>query len=197
MTDGFTCDSILCLRFVDSRRPLGYTYKGVLGFAESGGLVMFKIGDRIAYPVHGAGVIEAIEERNILGEDRRYYVMRMPLNDMKVMIPLENVEEIGVRPIISFEELSRVFAVLSADVTKMPQNWNRRYRANMDRIKSGDIYEVAEVVRNLVLRDREKSLSTGERKILNNARQILLSEIILAGNLPESEATDMIDNVIK
>jgi len=158
---------------------------------------MFKIGDRIAYPVHGAGVIEAIEERNILGEDRRYYVMRMPLNDMKVMIPLENVDEIGVRPIISFEELSRVFAVLSADVTKMPQNWNRRYRANMDRIKSGDIYEVAEVVRNLVLRDREKSLSTGERKILNNARQILLSEIILAGNLPENEATDMIDNVIK
>jgi CarD family transcriptional regulator len=158
---------------------------------------MFKIGDRIAYPVHGAGVIEAIEERNILGEDRRYYVMRMPLNDMKVMIPLENVDEIGVRHIISYEELSRVFAVLSADVTKMPQNWNRRYRANMDRIKSGDIYEVAEVVRNLVLRDREKSLSTGERKILNNARQILLSEIILVGDLKESEAIDMIDGVIK
>ncbi|MEN1762180.1 MULTISPECIES: CarD family transcriptional regulator [Anoxynatronum] len=158
---------------------------------------MFKIGDRIAYPVHGAGVIEAIEERNILGENRRYYVMRMPLNDMKVMIPMENVDEIGVRPIISFEDLSHVFAVLSADVTKMPQNWNRRYRANMDRIKSGDIFEVAEVVRNLVLRDREKSLSTGERKILNNARQILISEIILAGNLPETEATSMIENVIK
>lgn len=158
---------------------------------------MFKIGDRIAYPVHGAGVIEAIEERNILGENRQYYVMRMPLNDMKVMIPLDSVEHIGVRPIISMEELSRVFAVLSADVTKMPQNWNRRYRANMDRIKSGDIYEVAEVVRNLVLRDREKSLSTGERKILNNARQILISEIILVGDLPENEAVDMIDNVIK
>ena len=166
-------------------------------FRTSGGLAVFKIGDRIAYPVHGAGVIEAIEERNILGQDRQYYVMRMPLNDMKVMIPLDSIAEIGVRPIIGVEELSRVFSVLSADVTKMPQNWNRRYRANMDRIKSGDIYEVAEVVRNLVLRDREKSLSTGERKILNNARQILLSEIILAGNLQESEVFDMIDNVIK
>jgi CarD family transcriptional regulator len=162
-----------------------------------GGLAMFNIGDRIAYPVHGAGVIEAIEEQTILGEIRKYYVMRMPLNDMKVMIPMENVAEIGVRPIISLEDVGRVFSVLSADVTKMPQNWNRRYRANMDHIKSGDIFEVAEVVRNLMLRDREKSLSTGERKILNNARQILLSEIILAGNLQEVEVNDMIENVIK
>ena len=144
-----------------------------------------------------AGVIEAIEEQTILGEIRKYYVMRMPLNDMKVMIPMENVAEIGVRPIISLEDVGRVFSVLSADVTKMPQNWNRRYRANMDHIKSGDIFEVAEVVRNLMLRDREKSLSTGERKILNNARQILLSEIILAGNLQEVEVNNMIENVIK
>lgn len=158
---------------------------------------MYSIGDKIAYPVHGAGIIEAIEEKKILGELKRYYVMRMPLNDMQVMIPMENLEQIGVRPIISIEEIGHVFAILSADVTKMPQNWNHRYRANMDRIKSGDIFEVAGVVRNLVLRDREKSLSTGERKILNNARQILISEIILAGDMDEAKAVDMIEQVIK
>lgn len=158
---------------------------------------MYNIGDKISYPVHGAGIIEAIEEKEILGKSRKYYIMRIPLNNMKVMIPLDNVEDIGVRPVIGLEEVEQVIAVLAADVTKMPQNWNRRYRANMDRIKSGDIYEVAEVVRNLTLRDREKALSTGERKILNNARQILLSEIILAANMDENEAVELIEKVVK
>ncbi|AOY75134.1 CarD family transcriptional regulator [Clostridium formicaceticum] len=158
---------------------------------------MFNIGDKIAYPIHGAGIIEAIEEREILGKSRKYYIMRMPLNNMKVMIPLDNVEDIGIRPVINLKEVEQVMAVLASDVTKMPQNWNRRYRANMDRIKSGDIYEVAEVVRNLMLRDREKALSTGERKILNNARQILLSELILAADMEEAEVVQLIDKVVK
>ncbi|SNS38442.1 transcriptional regulator, CarD family [Anaerovirgula multivorans] len=158
---------------------------------------MYNIGDKISYPVHGAGIIEAIEEKEILGKSRKYYIMRIPLNNMKVMIPLDNVEDIGVRPVIGLKEVEQVIAVLAADVTKMPQNWNRRYRANMDRIKSGDIYEVAEVVRNLTLRDREKALSTGERKILNNARQILLSEIILAADMDENEAVELIEKVVK
>lgn len=158
---------------------------------------MYSIGDKISYPVHGAGVIEAIEEKEILGESRKYYIMRIPLNNMKVMIPLDNVEEIGVRPVISLKEVEEVIAVLESDVTKMPQNWNRRYRANMDRIKGGDIYEVAEVVRNLILRDREKALSTGERKILNNAKQILLSEIILAADMLEDEAIELIEKAVK
>ncbi|SDL27175.1 CarD family transcriptional regulator [Natronincola ferrireducens] len=158
---------------------------------------MFNIGDKISYPVHGAGVIEAIEEKEILGKSRKYYIMRIPLNNMKVMIPLDNVEDIGIRPVIGTKEVEQVIAVLAADVTKMPQNWNRRYRANMDRIKSGDIYEIAEVVRNLILRDREKALSTGERKILNNAKQILLSEIILASNMSEEEVTKLIEEVVK
>lgn len=157
---------------------------------------MFNIGDKIVYPMHGAGVIEAIEEKEILGRRRKYYIMRMPLDDMKVMIPLDNVDEIGIRQVIPNEEIESVLAVLAADVTKMPKNWNRRYRANMDRIKSGDIYEVAEVVRNLLLRDREKSLSTGERKILNNAKQILLSEIILAGDMSEDEVIQLIEKAI-
>lgn len=158
---------------------------------------MYNIGDKISYPVHGAGIIEAIEEKEILGEFRKYYIMRIPLNNMKVMIPLDNVESIGVRPVISLQEVEQIIAVLESDVTKMPQNWNRRYRVNMDRIKSGDIYEVAAVVRNLTLRDREKALSTGERKILNNARQILLSEIILAADILEEEATELIEKAVK
>ncbi len=157
---------------------------------------MYNIGDKISYPVHGAGIIESIEEKEILGESRKYYIMRIPLNNMKVMIPLDNVENIGIRPVISQQEVEQIIAVLEADVTKMPQNWNRRYRVNMDRIKSGDIYEVAGVVRNLTLRDQEKALSTGERKILNNARQILLSEIILAADILEEEAIELIEKAV-
>ncbi len=158
---------------------------------------MFSIGDKIVYPMHGAGVIEAIEEREILGTRRKYYIMRIPLDDMKVMIPMDNIEGIGIRQVISKEEVESVMAVLEANETRMPQNWNRRYRANIDRIKTGDIFEVAEVVRNLVLRDREKSLSTGERKILNNARQILVSEIILAAELSEEQVNGMVEDAIK
>ncbi|MDR5659914.1 CarD family transcriptional regulator [Serpentinicella sp. ANB-PHB4] len=158
---------------------------------------MFNIGDKIAYPVHGAGVIEAIEEREILGEIKKYYVMKMPLSNMKVMIPLDNMEEVGIRPVVTQQEVDDIFAILAADETKMPLNWNRRYRANMDTIKSGNIYEVAEVVRNLTLRDREKALSTGEKKILNNAKQILLSEIILVSNINEDRALDLIEESVK
>ncbi|WP_026478129.1 CarD family transcriptional regulator [Alkaliphilus transvaalensis] len=157
---------------------------------------MYNIGDRIVYPMHGAGIIEAIEEKEILGTTRKYYILRIPLDDMKVMIPIDSIDGVGIRPVITKEEVENVIGVLEANETKMPQNWNRRYRANMDRIKSGDIFEVAEVVRNLVLRDREKALSTGERKILNNARQILMSEIILAGDLSAEEVAVLIEESI-
>ncbi|MCT4606250.1 MAG: CarD family transcriptional regulator [Marinisporobacter sp.] len=158
---------------------------------------MFNIGDRVVYPMHGAGIIEAIEEKEILGKKRKYYIMKMPLGEMKVMIPLDNVEDIGLREIISLKEVDQVLAVLSDDISKMPKNWNRRYRANMDKIKSGDIYEVAMVVRNLTLRDREKGLSTGERKMLANAKQILISEIVLARGIEEKVAEDLIDTAIQ
>jgi len=158
---------------------------------------MFNIGDKIVYPIHGAGVIEAIEEKEILGVRRKYYIMRMPLDEMKVMIPLDTIEGIGIRQVIGADEVEGVFAVLEANETKMPQNWNRRYRANMDRLKTGDIFEVAEVVRNLTLRDREKTLSTGEKKILSNARQILLSELILATELSDAEIMEKVEELIK
>ncbi|MFZ5966823.1 MAG: CarD family transcriptional regulator [Bacillota bacterium] len=157
---------------------------------------MFNIGDKVVYPMHGAGIIEAIEEKEILGKKRKYYIMKMPLGDMKVMIPLESVEDIGLREIISLEEVDQVIAVLTNDMTKMPHNWNRRYRANMDKIKSGDIYEVASVVRNLMLREKEKGLSTGERKMLSNAKQILISELVLAKGMIEKEAEALINETI-
>lgn len=158
---------------------------------------MFSIGDKVVYPMHGAGIIESIEEKEILGKKRKYYIMKMPLGDMKVMIPLDNVEDIGLREIISLTEVEQVMAVLNDDISKMHMNWNRRYRANMDRIKSGDIYEVAAVVRNLMLRDKDKGLSTGERKMLGNAKQILVSELVLARGIDEKSAEDLINTAVQ
>jgi CarD family transcriptional regulator len=147
--------------------------------------------------MHGAGIIEAIEEREILGKRKTYYIMRLPLGDMKVMIPTDNVEEIGIRDIIDQKEVKRVIEVLKNDKSKMSSNWNRRYRANMQKIKSGNIFEVAEVVRNLQLRDIEKGLSTGERKILSNAKQILISELVLADNIEEEKAKELIEELFE
>jgi len=156
---------------------------------------MFRVGDKVVYPMHGAGIIEAIEEKEILGEKKRYYVMRLPMGDMKVMIPVGNVDVVGLREVIGEEEVDKVFEVLKSKKTKMSGNWNRRYRANLEKIKSGDIYEVAEVVRNLSLREKEKGLSTGERKMLESAKQILLSEIVLAKGMEEGQASLILDEV--
>lgn len=158
---------------------------------------MFNIGDKIVYPMHGAGIIEEIEEKEILGEKRKYYIMKMPIGDMKVMIPVDNVEEIGIREVINQEELDEVLTILQGDKTKMPQNWNRRYRVNMEKIKSGDIFEIAAVVRNLMLRDEEKGLSTGERKMLNSAKQMLISEIVLVSDADEERIETLIDDAVK
>lgn len=122
--------------------------------------------------------------------------MKMPIGDMKVMVPVDNVEDIGIREIVENDDIDRVFAVLSGNQTKMPQNWNRRYRINMDKIKSGNIFEIASVVRNLMIRDREKGLSTGERKMLNSAKQMLVSEIVLAKEIEQEETEKLIDEAI-
>ena len=156
---------------------------------------MFNVGDKVVYPMHGAGVIEAIEEQEVLGETRKYYIMRMPIGDMKVMIPLNNVSEIGLRQVINEEGVQRVLDILHDRESTMSQNWNHRYRNNLEKIKSGNIYEVAEVVRNLILREQEKGLSTGERKMLENARQILISELVLARGTEEEKIELMLDAV--
>ncbi len=157
---------------------------------------MFNVGDKIVYPMHGAGVIESIEEREILGQKQNYYVMKMPVGDMKVMIPTHNIEDIGIREVISGCDVDKVFAILGDQNLNVNSNWNKRYRENMVKIKSGNIFEVADVVRSLMLRDREKGLSTGERKMLNSARQILISELVLAKGTDQLEIESIISDYI-
>ncbi len=157
---------------------------------------MFNIGDKVVYPMHGAGTIEGVEEREILGKVHRYYVLRLPIGDMKVMIPVDNTKEIGLRDVIGPEEADRVMLVLKQECTEMSTNWNRRYRSNLEKIKSGDIYEVADVVRNLSNREREKGLSTGERKMLDSAKEILVSELILAKNWDRETTMSVLEDVL-
>ena len=156
---------------------------------------MSNVGDKIVYPMHGAGTIDAIEEKNILGENQSYYVIKMP-GEVKVMVPTAKAEEIGVRSIIDKSSAEKVFRVLESDETEMSMNWNKRYRDNMDKMKSGDIYKVADVVRNLSLKQKEKGLSTGEKKMLNNAKQILVSELVLTEHATQDEIEQMVDSKI-
>lgn len=156
---------------------------------------MFQVGDKVVYPMHGAGIIEAIEERVVLGKEKRYYILRIPFGDMQIMVPTDVAGDV-LREVIDQEGVNRVFDILRSDQTKMSTNWNRRYRANLEKIKTGDIYEVADVVRNLAERDRDKGLSTGERKMLENARQILLSELVLAQGMDHSTAANQLDAIL-
>ena len=134
---------------------------------------MFNVGDEVVYPMHGAGKIVSIEERAILDERQSYYIIKMP-GEVKVMVPTAKAEEVGVRNIIDEESAQKVMKVLGADSTEMSMNWNKRYRENMDKMKTGDIFEVADIVRNLSFKQKEKGLSTGEKKMLLNAKQILM-----------------------
>ncbi|MCX7781400.1 MAG: CarD family transcriptional regulator [Negativicutes bacterium] len=140
---------------------------------------MLAVGDRVVYPSYGAGVIEAIEEHTVLGERHNYYVLTIPYGGMKVMIPLEKVESVGLREVITEVDIPRVVEILRTPPSQYNVSWNRRFHLNMAKVKSGSIFEVAEVVRNLTLQDRVKRLSTGERRLLETARQILISELVL------------------
>lgn len=156
---------------------------------------MFNIGDKVVYPMHGAGIIEGIEEKDVLGEKQNYYIIKMP-GEVKVMVPTAKAADVGVRDIIDSNTASKVFKVLETNSTEMSMNWNKRYRDNMEKIKSGDIYEVADVVRNLSFKQKEKGLSTGEKKMLLNAKQILVSELTLAENSKKEEIEDMVNSKI-
>ena len=156
---------------------------------------MFNIGDKVVYPMHGAGVIQDIEEKNILGEKTAYYIIKMP-GEVKVMVPTAKAEQIGMRNIIDGETASKVFQVVETDATELSLNWNKRYRDNMEKMKSGDIYEVADVVRNLSFKQKERGLSTGEKKMLLNAKQILVSELTLAENAQKEAIEELVDSKI-
>ena len=141
---------------------------------------MFQKGDKIVHPMHGAGIVEGIVERKINGVVRTYYSLKLPVLAMVVMVPTEGSEEIGLRPVIGREEAEQVLEALPGIEAAMTSNWNRRYRENMERMKSGNLFEVARVVKGLTQRDNKRGLSTGERKMLHSAKQILISELVLS-----------------
>ena len=157
---------------------------------------MFQIGDKVVHPMHGAGIVDSIVQKKVNGVMREYYVLKLPVRAMVVMVPTENCEEIGVRPIVDREQADRVLAAIPDIQVEMTQNWNRRYRENMERIKSGDLFEVARVVKGLMLRDVQKGLSTGERKMLHSAKQILISEIVMCQSSSYEDVAACIDHAV-
>lgn len=157
---------------------------------------MFQVGEKIAHPMHGAGVINGIEEKKVNGVVRSYYVLKLPVGGMMVMIPTENSSEIGVRPVIDKAEGDRVIAAFREIEVEMDNNWNRRYRENMERLKSGDLLEVARVVKGLMLRDVSRGLSNGERKMLHSAKQILISELVLSQCCSYEEIEERINQAL-
>lgn len=158
---------------------------------------MYHIGDRIVYPTHGAGIIEAIEEREIMGRTESYYVMRIPSSDMTVMIPTQSCDAIGVRGVMKKEEAAKVLEAFKSTPLNEDLNWNRRHRENLQKIKSGDIYKVMQVVKELMYRDHSKGLSTSERKMLNSSRQILISELVLSTFGNQDEIENIMENSIE
>ena len=151
---------------------------------------LFQIGDKVVHPMHGAGIVESIVQKKVNGVMRDYYVLKLPVRAMVVMIPTENSEEIGVRPIVDREQADRVLEEIGSLQVEMTQNWNRRYRENMERLKSGDLFQVACVVKGLMLRDVDRGLSTGERKMLHSAKQILISEVVLVEGTDDYPAVE-------
>ena len=159
-------------------------------------LIEFELGDNVVYPHHGAGKVESKEEMEMLGETREYLTIKILHNDMTVRVPSENAALAGLRRVIDEETVKKVLDVLQAEVSEMPKNWNRRFKHNRDKIKTGDIYELAEVVRNLSLRESEKGLSTGEKQMFTRAKKILASELMYALDKDEEEAESYLDELL-
>jgi len=157
---------------------------------------MYNIGEKILYPPHGAGIIEDIEERVVLGKKQKYYIMKMPSEEMTVMIPTESCDEIGVRYIIDEAEARKVLEAFRSEQVSLDDNWNRRQRDNIAKIKTGDIYEVLSVVKALMIRERTKGLSMSERKMLNVSRRIMTSEIVLSGAASMSDVESILNDTI-
>jgi len=160
------------------------------------GCELYEVGDKVVYPHHGAGRIMKIEEKEVLGELRSYLTIQILHNDMTVMVPVENADRAGLRRVVDVGVVEEVLAVLRGNPTKMPKNWSRRYKHNREKLKTGDIFEVAEVVRNLAVRHADKGLSTGEKQMFSKAKKILASELMYARNITEQEATEFLEGVL-
>jgi len=157
---------------------------------------VFKIGDKVVYPHHGAATIVRREKRVAFGEKRDYLVLQLAYDDLTLMVPADNTESVGLREVINDEEVEEVFAVLKKKEARMPTNWSRRYKNHSEKLRSGDIYQVAEVVRNLSIRDKDKGLSAGEKRMLSRARQILVSELTFALNVDEATAEERLTEAL-
>lgn len=157
----------------------------------------FRVGDRVVYPSHGSGTVVSIEKRTVLDTECDYLEVSLKASDMRVMIPVEEAETVGLRKVVGEEAVTECLDLLRAEETKMSSNWNRRFRANTEKIKTGDIFEVAEVVRNLTVRDVRRGLATSERKMLDETREILCSEIALSMGISLEEAEEMVDEALE
>jgi CarD family transcriptional regulator len=157
---------------------------------------LFQVGDKVVYPHHGAAIIKGLEEKEVYGQKKQYFVLRLSYGDLTLMVPADNTEEVGIRDVIARDELDKVFKVLRSKECRMPTNWSRRFKTHVEKLRSGDIYQVAEVVRNLARREKEKGLSAGEKRMLSKARQILVSELTFAADVEEQEAEKMLDQVL-
>jgi CarD family transcriptional regulator len=158
---------------------------------------MFQVGDKILHPLHGVGTVESVKSQEVLGEIKDYFVVELTLRKMKVMVPVDKCVEIGVRRITNSGQIDEIFTILkSRKTSEMPANWNRRYKHNLDKIKTGDIKEAAEVLRNLRLKEKRKGLSMGEKKMLDNVRQLILGEVAYSKNLKMDEASVMLEKVM-
>ncbi|MFI3250687.1 MAG: CarD family transcriptional regulator [Eubacteriales bacterium] len=157
---------------------------------------MFAVGDKIVHPMHGAGIVDSVVEKKISGITREYYVLKLPVRAMDVMIPVDNCQEIGVRAVVSQLVAEEILAAIPTIEVELVQNWNRRYRENMDRLKSGNLLEVAHVLKSLTIRDVARGLSTGERKMLHSAKQIFISEIVLSRNMSYEDIEQEIDTAL-
>ncbi len=156
----------------------------------------FKVGDTVVYPHHGAAQVDAIEVRTVKGQPMEYLVLRVAQGDLVVRVPSNNIDLVGVRDVVGKDGLDRVFDVLRQPYTEEPTNWSRRYKANMEKLASGDVIKVSEVVRDLWRRDQDRGLSAGEKRMLSNARQILISELALAENTNEDKAETILNEVL-
>jgi CarD family transcriptional regulator len=157
----------------------------------------YKEGDNVVYPHHGAGVVIKKETKQLLGERRDYLTIKILHNDMTVMVPCENAGLAGLRRVINGEEVKKVIKVLTGQVSEMPKNWNRRFKYNREKIKTGDVFELAEVVRNLAIREWEKGLSTGEKQMYTRAKKILASEFMYALDKDEDGAETYLDDLLE
>ncbi|MCL2155158.1 MAG: transcriptional regulator [Leptospirales bacterium] len=157
---------------------------------------MFKVGDKIVYPMHGVGEIEGIEKKVILGKRNEYYMITIISNGMKVMIPVNNAKDIGIRGIIPKKDIKKVIAILSTEAEAIEEDWKLRYQNNIDKVKSGSIYEVAEVARDLFKRGNEKELSIMERKLYENAYQLITYEVAMSKSIPIDEAGNIVSEAL-